>query len=58
MAIAADAKSGFNALKTHWVATLVAAVIVAGLVVMYDKDNPGKIRGWFAKLPLIGDKFA
>jgi hypothetical protein len=58
MALTADAKSGFNALKTHWVAALVLAAIVAGLVVMYDKDNPGKIRGWFAKLPIIGSKFA
>lgn len=53
-----DVKSGANAIKNHWVAFLVAGLVLVGLAFWYEKKNPGAVTGKLAKLPIVGGAFA
>lgn len=60
MAITADIKSGWGALKSHWLFFAILIFLLVLLAVGYDKKN-GTFSSWRAKLatfPLIGPLFA
>ncbi len=58
MGIEAGAKSGFGALKSHWVFFLIFTAVVVGLAIKYDRTNNGAISSRLAGLPLVGRFFA
>jgi hypothetical protein len=56
MGLEASAKSGFSALKTHWLFFLIVIVVAFGLISKYD--TAGRVRGFLVGLPLVGRFFA
>lgn len=54
MGIAAEAKGGVSALKSHWIFFFVFALAVLWAANRYEKSHPGFLAG----LPLIGRFFA
>jgi hypothetical protein len=56
MGLEAGAKSGFNALKTHWLFFLIVIVVAYALITKYDTN--GRVRGFLTGLPLVGKFFA
>lgn len=58
MGIAASAKGGWAALKTHWVFFAVLGVVVAGLAISQNAKRNGMIQTRLAGLPLVGRFFA
>ena len=52
-----DVKTGFNAVKKHWVAFLAAGAVLVILAFWYEHKNPGAISGKLAKAPLVGGLF-
>lgn len=59
MAVTADIKSGWGALKSHWIFFAILIFLLVLLAIGYDKKN-GTFSNWRAKLatfPLIGPLF-
>lgn len=59
MAVTAEIKSGWGALKSHWMFFAALILLLVLLAIGYDKKN-GTFSSWRAKLatfPLIGPLF-
>lgn len=56
--VGAEVKSGWNAVKNHWVAFLVAGVVLVIAAFAYEHKNPGAVSGKLAKIPLVGGLFS
>lgn len=54
----AEIKSGWNAVKNHWVAFLVAGVVLVIAAFAYEHKNPGAVSGKLAKIPGLGKLFS
>lgn len=52
-----EVKSGLKAVKTHWVAFLVAGAVLVIAAFWYEHKNPGSISSKIVKIPLVGGLF-
>ena len=58
MGAEAQVKSGWNAIKSHWLAFLVAGFVLVVIAFAYDTKKNGSLRSTIAGLPLVGKLFA
>jgi type II secretory pathway component PulF len=56
MGLESGAKSGFSALKAHWLFFLIVIVVAYALITKYDTQQ--RVRGFLVGLPLVGRFFA
>jgi hypothetical protein len=56
MGVESAAKSGFSALKTHWLFFLIVIVVAYALITKFDTNQ--RVRGFLVGLPVVGKFFA